>query len=235
MILAALRQHEEGLSGENAARAVLNDNLHGLEIDGRCVQIAAFNVALAAWKVAGGPVPLPQPHIAWVGAPPPLSRSEMAALANGDASLRGALVSLHDQFAQAPLLGSLLEVGARDLLDADLLERGEAALAKLRDAEPERTEGAVAARGLLDAAALLGRRYVLLATNVPFLLRRKHDLTLANFIEQKFVEGKADLATALLQRMGRMTAPGGTIASVTPQNWLFLGAYEALRKHVLNC
>jgi 8-oxo-dGTP pyrophosphatase MutT (NUDIX family) len=68
-ILAAMRQREEELSGADAARAVLRDNLHGLEIDGRCVQIAAFNVALAAWKVAGGPVVLPRPHIAWVGAP----------------------------------------------------------------------------------------------------------------------------------------------------------------------
>ncbi|MFC7538791.1 DNA methyltransferase [Siccirubricoccus deserti] len=81
-LLAALRRAEEGLSGEEAARAVLRDNLHGLEIDGRCVQIAAFNVALAAWRMAGGPVPLPQPQIAWVGAQPS-PRVEMAALAGG--------------------------------------------------------------------------------------------------------------------------------------------------------
>jgi hypothetical protein len=47
-ILAALTRSEDGLSAQEAARAVLHDNLHGLEIDGRCVQIAAFNVALAA-------------------------------------------------------------------------------------------------------------------------------------------------------------------------------------------
>jgi hypothetical protein len=116
-LLAALRQSEEGLSPEDAARAVCRENLHGLEIDGRCVQIAAFNVALAAWRFAGSPIPLPLPHIAWVGAPPPMSRREMAALANGDSALGNALEALHDQFAQAPLLGSLLEIGARDLLD----------------------------------------------------------------------------------------------------------------------
>ena len=66
---------------------MLRDNLFGLEIDGRCVQIAAFNVALAAWRLAGGPVNLPVPHIAWVGAPPPLPKSEFIALANGDAEL----------------------------------------------------------------------------------------------------------------------------------------------------
>jgi hypothetical protein len=232
-ILVALRQSEEGLSAGAAGCAVLRDNLHGLELDGRCVQIAAFNVALAAWHVVGGPVRLPQPHIACVGSPSPLSRSEMAALADGDPALRGALVSLYDQFAQAPLLGSLLEVSARDLLDADLREHGEAALAKLRVGEPERVEGAVAARGLLDATALLGRRYTLLATNVPFLGRGRQQAELAEYIVQQMPDAKADLATAMLHRMRLMAADGGTVASVAPQNWLLINAYSALRQALL--
>ncbi|WMT75397.1 N-6 DNA methylase [Bradyrhizobium sp. Ash2021] len=232
-ILAALRQREESLSASGAAVAVLRDNLHGLELDGRCVQIAAFNVALAAWKLAGAPIPLPSPHIAWVGAPPPMSRTEMAALADGDSTLRGALETLYDQFAQGPLLGSLLQVGARDLLDADLRERGDAASAKLRGAEPERLEGAIAARGLLDAASLIGRRYFLLATNVPFLGRGKQSQGLADFIDKYMPEGKADLATAMLQRMRRMAMPDGAVASVTPQNWFYLGGYERLRRDII--
>jgi hypothetical protein len=232
-ILAALRQQEGGLSAGDAAVAVLRDNLHGLELDGRCVQIAAFNVALAAWKLANAPIALPSPHIAWVGAPPPMGRTEIAALGNGDASLCRALEHLHEQFVQAPLLGSLLEVGARDLLDADLRERGEAALAKLREAEPERAEGAVAARGLLDASTLLSRQYVLLATNVPFLGRGKQDEDLADYIAQRMSEAKADLATAMLQRMLSLAAPAGTVASVTPQNWLFLSSYKEFRQSIL--
>jgi hypothetical protein len=232
-LLAALRRAEEGLSGEEAAQALLRDNLHGLEIDGRCVQIAAFNVALAAWRLAGGPVALPQPHIAWVGAQPP-PRGEMAVLAGGDTALHRALEALHDQFAQAPLLGSLLEVGAGDLLDADLRERGDAALARLREVEPERAEGVVAARGLLDATALLARSYVLQATNVPFLGRGKQDPMLARFIERQTPEAKADLSTAMLLRMRRMAAHGGAVASVTPQNWLFLGTYSEFRIPLLS-
>jgi hypothetical protein len=33
--------------------AVLRNNLFGLELDGRCVQIAAFAVALTAWRIGG--------------------------------------------------------------------------------------------------------------------------------------------------------------------------------------
>jgi hypothetical protein len=107
-IFAALRRAEEELSPSDAVVAVLRDNLHGLEIDGRCVQIAAFAVAVTAWRIGGWQV-LPLPHIAWVGAPPPLPKREFAALAEGDPELEYALTALHDMFMQAPLLGSLLE------------------------------------------------------------------------------------------------------------------------------
>jgi hypothetical protein len=230
-ILVALRQHEEGLSGEDAAKAVLRDNLHGLELDGRCVQIAAFNVALAAWKCAGA-VMLPQPHIAWVGAPPPMSKHEMAALGNGDPALRGALVSLYEQFTQAPVLGSLLDIGARDLLDADLRERGSAALERLRNSDPERAEGAFAAKGLLAATELLGNRYVLVATNVPFLGRGKQCNNLANWIEENQPEGKPDLATAMVLRIQSLLLSAGTFASVMPQGWLTQPAYRDFR-HIM--
>ena len=50
-MLVALRMHEEELSAAEAVDAVLRDNLFGLELDPRCTQIAAFNLALAAWKL----------------------------------------------------------------------------------------------------------------------------------------------------------------------------------------
>ena len=44
---------EERLDELEAVAAVIRDNLFGLEIDPRCTQIAAFNLALAAWRRAG--------------------------------------------------------------------------------------------------------------------------------------------------------------------------------------
>ena len=52
-MLKQMRMEEEGLSEKQAADAVLHDNLFGLEIDPRCTQIAAFALALAAWKSGG--------------------------------------------------------------------------------------------------------------------------------------------------------------------------------------
>jgi hypothetical protein len=235
--LAALRRAEEGLAPAEAVAAVLRDNLAGLEIDGRCVQIAAFNLALTGWRIAGPGAALPTPNVAWVGAPPPLPKAEFAALANGDAELRRGLEALHDLFRQAPLLGSLIEPVGGDLADPRRVARIEDSIAalveRMRGAEPERAEGVVAARGMADAAAILSRRWVLQATNVPFLGRGRQDAPLADYLARRFPEAKADLATAMLQRMRRLAAPGGTVAAVTPQNWLFLGSYKKWREALL--
>jgi hypothetical protein len=238
-ILSALRMDEEGLADAAAVAAVLRDNLFGLELDGRCVQIAAFAVALTAWRVGGfQPFGPEQVHIAWVGAPPPLDRSEFLALANGDDELRKGLAGLHDLFAQAPLLGSLIDPTGGDLMSSQRLGRIEPLLDRLvektRAAEPERAEGAVAARGMADAAAILSRRYTLVATNVPFLGRNKQNSHLATYIDQTDKDAKTDLATAILSRSLRLLAKCGSMAAVTPQNWLFLGSYRSLRARVLD-
>jgi hypothetical protein len=233
-ILTALRLREESLSPADVAVAVLRDNLHGLELDGRCVQIASFNVALAAWKLAGVPIPLPSPNIAWVGAPPPMSRAEMAALAAGDMALRRALESLHDKFSQAPILGSLLELSAGDLLDADLRERGDLALASVRGNETERAEGAIAARGLLDATGLLARRYVLVATNVPFLGYRDMERDLLDWIRKEYPNTKGDLGYCIWQKFLSSACGGGTVAVVTLQHWMSAISYTDFRRELLS-
>ena len=80
-LLVRLRMAEERLAVEEAIRAVLRDNLFGLEIDPRCTQIAAFNLALAAWRLAGDPIDLPPLNIACTGLAPNASEVEWRQLA----------------------------------------------------------------------------------------------------------------------------------------------------------
>jgi hypothetical protein len=235
--LTALRRVEENLSPAEAAAAVLRDNLAGLEIDERCVQIAAFNLALAGWRIGGAGTMLPTPNVSWAGAPPPLPKAEFLALANGEAELRHGLEALHDLFRQAPMLGSLIEPLGGDLADPRRLARIEVSIVALvervREADPERAEGVLAARGMADATAILARRWTLQVTNVPFLGRGQQDDALKTYLAKTFDSAKADLATAMLQRMRLLMAPNGTLAVVTPQNWLFLGTYRTLRRELL--
>ena len=235
-ILVVLRQAEENLSSADAVAEVLLDNLHGLEIDGRCVQIAAFAVALTSWRI-GGWQALPVPRIAWVGAPPPLPKREFVALANGEAELVYTLSALHDLFAQAPILGSLIESIGNDLFKSEnmkIIERLlETIIERVRKEEPGKSEGVIAARGMTDAASMLHKKFVLQITNVPFLGRAKQTASLSNYVSKRFPNSRPDLATSMVSRIRSLAKQGGSIAYVSPQTWLYLKGFKKHRAELL--
>ena len=111
-MLWQMRAEEGGLGPAEAQDAVLRDNLFGLELDPRCVQIAMFAVALQAWKTGGGWRQLPTPNIACSGIPVKAPVDEWKALAGGDTRLENALVRLHILFRDADTLGSLIDPAA---------------------------------------------------------------------------------------------------------------------------
>ena len=234
--LVALRIAEEGVSEKTAVAAVIQGNLFGLEIDPRCTQIAAFNLALAAWRHVGY-CPLPTMNLACSGLAPNTSESEWAALAGDNERLRNGMGRLYRLFGNAAVLGSLINprAGEADLLVAGfqelqpLLEQ-----ALVLEAEDDIAhELAVTARGLAKAAEILGDKFTLVATNVPYLLARKQSSLLKEWCEKHHYDAKADLASAFLQRSHAFCSEGGTASLVTPHNWLFLGSYKILRKTFL--
>ena len=235
--LVAMRRAEEGLSTIEAAHAVLRDNLFGLEIDPRCTQLAAFNLALAAWKLDPAAVlqPLPSLNIACCGLEIGVSLTEWKALAPDQGYLMNELYKLFDN---AVTYGSLIHpqqqiktVNKNDL--AKLTAVIEAGLSAAGGRDYGAEELGVTAKGLTAAFRILSDRYHLVATNVPYLARGKQDEVLRSFIETHYPAGKQDLATAFVERSRDFCLAGGTAVLVTPQNWLFLGSYAKLREKLL--
>lgn len=102
-LLARLRMEEEDLSLEEAVRHVLDENLHGLEIDARCAQIAAFNVAFTAWRLIGRPIGLGRIKVACCGLAPNATETEWMVLADrGEAAL--GMEGSRDLFGAEPSL-----------------------------------------------------------------------------------------------------------------------------------
>jgi hypothetical protein len=242
ILLVWLRMQDEGLSARDACDAVLRDNLHGLELDPRCTQIAAFNLALAAWKFpgAGGYRALPALHIACSGLGVNARKEDWLALANGNDRLRQGMERLHGLFQKASVLGSLIDpraVGHGDLVTAGFAELepllGKALQSEKAQTNDELNEMGVAAQGMARAAELLASQFHLVVTNVPYLGRAKQDDVLMGYCERVHPNGAADLATCFVERSVKFCREGGSSALVTPQNWLFLRTYKDLRKRLL--
>ena len=236
-MLIAMRAEEEELSAREAGDAVIEQNLFGLEIDPRCTQIAAFALALSAWR-SGGYRELPAPNIACSGIGVAGQLADWKKLAGGDQALENALTALHEQFRNAPELGSLIdprratEEGHLFSVDYDtvapLLEQ-----LLSREEDPETQVAGWAAAGIARAASLLARSYTLVATNVPYLGLQKNDAALDRFVADRFPEGKSDLATSFLQR-ALIMAGTGSLAVVSPLAWVFLASFNKFRRLLLS-
>ena len=233
-MLVALRQAEEKLSTAEAIDAVLRDNLFGLELDPRCTQIAAFNVALTAWKLAGYR-PLPALNLACAGLAINAPVAAWTALAAGDALAENAMKQLYELFRQAPTLGSLIDptcVGG-ELFVANFDKIRALLSSALASEQSEDAELAVVAQGVARAAQLLSKRYTLVATNVPYLGRGKQSADLQRFCETTYPASQADLAAVFVERCLRYLQEGGATAIVTKDEWFALVSYETLRKALL--
>ena len=237
LMLVPMRMERDELSAKEAVDAVLRENIHGLELDQRCVGLAAFALALTAWTYpkAGGYRVLPELHVACSGLSISVAKEEWKQLAMGKHNLRIAMDRLHETFNDAPVLGSLLNPAKTDaakLVQWDELS-GALEQALKREQTEEQREVAVVAQGLAKAATLLAGRYQWVITNVPYLARGKQQERLRNFCQRHFFAAKNDLATVFLERCLELCTEGGTSCIVLPQNWLFLTSYKKFREKLL--
>ena len=228
LMLAPMRMALEGLDAAAAIDAVLRGNIHGLELDQRCVAIAAFALALEAWRFpdAGGFRALPKLNLAWCGQPVAGKKEQWLALAEGDTRLEAGMAALYDTFRDAPTLGSLIDPARsmpKDMLTAGFEELKPLLKTVLRehDGEEDRIETVIAATSLADTARMLTGTYHAVLTNVPYLGREKHTCLLRSFCESNYPLSKHDLATVFVERILALCDTGGDAILVLPNTGSF--------------
>jgi len=241
-VFAALRMHEEGLSNEEATNKVIVENLHGLELDPRCTQIAAFNLALTAWKFCGHYTELPEMNLACSGIAPKGKMEDWVKLvgkverADDKARMENGMKMLYQHFQLAPDLGSLLDPTTikADMYTASFEELQPVLKKALEnEGDSEQLERGVMAAGIAKAGQLLARKYSLIITNVPFLTRNSQDEFLYNWADKHYPNSKYDLGTMIIERSLSMLFKHGCISIVSPQHWHFFKRYQSFRKKTL--
>ena len=235
--LVALRLAEEALGQAAAVAAVIRDNLFGLEIDPRCTQIGAFNLALAAWRRVGH-CHLPAMNLACSGLVPNAREADWLAIADNNDKLQRGMERLYWLFQKAAVLGSLINprAGKVDLLEAGFHELQpllEKALARETNRDDTAHEMAVTAYGLAKAAEILAGKFTLVATNVPYLGRANQHEVLKDYCDQTHRAARSDLATCFVERSLYFCSRGASVALVSPQSWLFQPGYKRLRATLL--
>ncbi|HEY8589266.1 MAG TPA: DNA methyltransferase, partial [Naasia sp.] len=236
--LLRMRVAAEGSSPADAGDAVLRENLAGLELDARCIQIAELNLSVAAW-LTGGYRPLPEMRLASSGMHIRGQLDDWRHLAGADSAVQGTLERVYGLMAHSDHLGSLINPRREPGGEAFVAEL-ERALPAVRDAVAGLDLTLISdAYGdqILNAALaleLLTEQHHLVVTNVPYLGAGKMASDLTRFVERRYPSGRQDLATAMLARCAELCAAGGTVAAVSPRHWLNLRTLSDFRDEFLD-
>ncbi len=239
LMLVAMRIELEGISPKNSVASVLQENIYGLELDQRCVELAAFALALTAWRYpgSGGYRQLPELHIACSGLAISAKKEEWLALAGNDINLRQVLEELYKQFKDAPMLGSLINpsisLGKGSLFELKWEEVGPLLTKALSGEDEDKSEIGIVAQGIAKAASVLTNKYHWVITNVPYLARGNQDDIIKDYCSVNYPKAQQDLANVFIERCIGLSEVNGVISAVTPQNWLFRSRYEDHREFLL--
>jgi hypothetical protein len=95
-----------------------------------------------------------------------------------------------------------------------------------------RLDGEQLAAGVRFVRLVREGSYDVVVGNPPYQGLSK--TSLSDYVAKHYPRGKADLYSAFLERGLELAREGGLSALLTMRGWMFLGQFEALRKHLLN-
>lgn len=222
---------ECGYTERDATSLILENNLFGLDIDDRAYQLAYFAVMMKARsydrRILTRDI---KPNVYSIKESNFLADSLQKV--SDDEKFREIFQTVVDTFIDAKEYGSILNVP-----DADY----DYALSVIDDFEqsvPVDFEAQILRgktddiRALVNQAKLMAKKYMAVVTNPPYM--NKFDAKLKKYIADNFAEYKGDLFSVFMYHNFSFCTPDGYSAFMTPNVWMFVKSYEALRKYIIN-
>ena len=214
---------EDGYTGRDAARLILEKNLSGMEIDPRAGAMASFALTMKACELDS--------RFLRRGVSPRITvlnrvefePEELQYIEN----LRNR-PELMDAAAHLDECGSLLTVSSEDL---EAIARDLASLAG-----EETIFGGFAAEKLERLQAELeplSGRYDVVVANPPYMGSKNMNKWLGDWVKTHHKDVKGDLFSCFMVRNVGMGAEHAQLGFMTPYVWMFIGTYEKLRKFVI--
>lgn len=237
---------EEGLDPAQIPELILTHNLYGIELDERAGELAAFSLSMKARakqrrffarKVVPNICVLKDIEI-------DKNTASNYRKQFGEAIFTPSILDTLHQFEEASNFGSLI-IPAASYVDASL-----AALDNLKNRSQQKIGSkdalSIEAQTLVSAgnfrsirqalvqAQYLSPRYHVVIANPPYMGGKGMNGRLSAWAKENYPSSKSDLFAMFIERNLDMALPGGAVAMITMQSWMFLSSFEALRSRILN-
>ncbi|MEN2777109.1 BREX-1 system adenine-specific DNA-methyltransferase PglX [Acetivibrio clariflavus] len=229
-----------GYSERDIPKLILENNLYGLDIDDRAVQLAYFAVMMKARsksrRIFKEKVKV---NICAIQESNGFPKEAIDYLVNtGETEIEKRLLRedveyLINVFHDAKEYGSLLEVKPVDF-DAIESRLEEIKKGEVQDLVEYQYRNIILEKipPLVKQARIMSQKYDAVCTNPPYLGRRGMNSKLAKFVEDSYTTGRNDLFAVFIKIC--LNYSKNYVSMITQHSWMFLSGFEELRKEILN-
>ena len=230
----------QGYTQRDAASAIIENNLYGLDIDDRAYQLAYFAVMMKARKydrrfLTRGVLP----KIFSIKESNGINRTHLQYLGHSlnDMERNMAIQQLEymlDTFYDAKEYGSILNIDdcnwelLRSFVE-DFHIEGQMSLESIGVEDSQEKLKEIVAIG-----EAMAQKYDVVVTNPPYMGSSGMSTKLSNYLKANYSTTKTDLFAAFIEKGNTMTKYRGYNCMVTMQSWMFLSSFEKMRKAILN-
>ncbi|MDD4113310.1 MAG: BREX-1 system adenine-specific DNA-methyltransferase PglX [Herbinix sp.] len=230
----------QGYTQRDAAQAIIENNLYGLDIDERAYQLAYFAVMMKVRKydrrfLTRRIVPkvysikesnnIQKSALQYVG-------SSLNELERNAAILQ--MDYILDVFHDAKEYGSILNI---DTCNWELLNRfvddyrieGQISLDSI---STELTQGKL--KVIITIAEAMAQKYDVVVTNPPYMGNGGMNSKISKYVKENYADSKADLFAVFMEKGNHMTKYNGYNCMVTMQSWMFLKSFQKIREDILS-
>ena len=214
---------EDGYTGRDAARLILEKNLSGMEIDPRAGAMASFALTMKACELDS--------RFLRRGVSPRITVLNRVEFEPEELQYVENLRNrpeLMDAAAHLDECGSLLTASSEDL---EAVARDLASLAG-----EETIFGGSAAEKLKRLQAELeplSRRYDVVVANPPYMGSSNMNGWVSKWVKSNYPTAKSDLCTCFFERGQVLADAIGYISMITASSWMFISSFEKFRKSLL--
>lgn len=236
---------EQGYTAKNAIESILKNNLFGLDIDDRAMQLARFAVLLKAaqqlkevdasqgFELINNPLEV-IPHVYAFPEKRSFISEDVALITQNQhvAEIYKAFESLRE----GKNIGSALKISlsdeAREVLIANYYNWNTKAKQGSLDLEQQSVWETL--KTYVEVALTLSKKYTAVVANPPYMGQKSMNAELKTYLDKNFPNSKSDLFAVFMEKMMEMVQDNARMGCITMESWMFLSSYERLRKSIID-
>lgn len=235
---------EQGYTAKNAIESILKNNLFGLDIDDRAMQLARFAVLLKAAQqlqqvdasqavvLMNNPLDV-IPHIYAFPESTGFTSEEVALFTQNQHVQE--VYKAFEALREGKNIGSALKISLSDAAREVLIAQYYAWSNKDKQGTLDIEEIGVWYRlkNYTEVALVLSKKYAAVVANPPYMGQKSMNAQLKDYVNAQYPMTKADLMTVFMEVIPNLTKDNYRFALINLPSWLFLSTFENMRQHYL--